>query len=264
MNKIKNRCIMRASSRLFLVIIAALLFSFTSCDDDDGYSLNDFVVRLATVKIDNGVSYILTDSYTTLLPIAGYYPSTNLADGDRIAINYTLLYDDFQGFDHAIKVNNLYKLLSKPIETIETEADDDKYGDDVVWIFDAWVGGDYLNIKFAYPAFAISKPQHRINLVQNKLVEQEQDGYIHLEYRYNAMGDFDKPLEDTYMLLSYVGFNLKSIEIPDDCKGFKVKINSVKNGHRVLTYDFNDTEDKSIDFVENEKASQEEATLKAY
>ena len=262
MNKIKNRCIMRSSSRFFLICMTALLFAFTSCDDDEGYSLGNFAVRLATVKIGNGVSYILTDSYKTLLPIAGYYPSGYLADGDRVAINYTLLYDDFQGFDHAIKVNNFYKLLSKPIETIETEADDEKFGDDVVWIYDIWIGGDYLNIKFAYPAF-FSEP-HRVSLVQNKLVESEDDGYVHLEYRYNAMGDLDEPLEDIYMFFSYVGFNLKSIEIPDDCKGLKVKINSVKNGHRILTYEFNDAEDKSIDFIENEKKPVDEVTLKAY
>lgn len=253
---------MRASSRFFLVFITALLFTFTSCDDDDGYSLGNFVVRIATIKIDDGVSYILTDSDEMLLPIAGYFPSTQLVDGERVAINYTLLYDNFQGFDHAIKVNYFYKLLTKPVEILETEADEEKFGDDVVWIYNAWVGGDYLNVEFAYP-YPVSGP-HRVSLVQNKRVDYEDDGYLYLEYRYNAMGDLDDPKTEVYMFFSYVSFNLKSIEIPEDCKGFKVRINSAKNGHKNLVYSFEDAEDKSIDFIEDKKVRTELVESKFY
>lgn len=241
--------VMKLSNRFLLLLVTLLSLTFTSCDDDDGYSLGNFVGRIATVKIESGVSYILADDQTTLLPIAGYFPASQLVDGERIAVNYTLLYDNFQGYDHAIKVNHFYKVLTKPVETLATEEDDKKFGDDVVWIYDLWVGGNYLNVQFAYP-YPLSE-RHRVSLVKNELAETVDDGYVHLEYRYNAQGDLDNTEVQTVLFFSFVSFNLNSIDIPKDAKGIKIKINSVKNGHRVLTYERNQSEDnKSVDFEE--------------
>lgn len=241
--------VMKLSNRILLLLVTLLSLTFASCDDDDGYSLGNFVARIATVKIESGVSYIQADDQTTLLPIAGYFPSSRLVDGERIAINYTLLYDNFQGYDHAIKVNNFYKVLTKPVELIETEEDDKKYGDDVVWVYDMWIGGNYLNVHYAYP-YPLSE-RHRVSLVKNEWTETEDDGYVHLEYRYNAQGDLDNPEVQNLMFFSFVSFNLSSIDLPVDSKGLKIKINSAKNGHKILTFERSQAEDnKSIDFEE--------------
>lgn len=235
---------MRTRNQFSLLFVTVLILLFTSCGDDDGHSLGKFVGRIATVKIESGASYILTDDNKTLTPIAGYFPWTQLLDGDRIAINYTVLYDDFYGYDEAIKVNSYYPVLTKPVEVLNTEEENLAFGDDVVWILDLWVGGGYLNVMYGCPV-PISTP-HRISLVENKLnleSSEGEDDYIHLEYRYNANGDIAETGEQN-LIRSFVSFNLNSVTIPEGCKGFKIRINSAKNGIKTLTYELGDSNDQ--------------------
>ena len=57
------------------------------------------------------------------------------------------------------------------------------------------------------------------------------DGYIHLEYRYNTYGDVTKRC-----LNGAVSFNLNSLDLTGK-KGIKVKLNSVENGEVEVVFD---------------------------
>lgn len=237
--------------RLHLCLLTIMMIALPvlqSCSDDDGYSLGHFVERLATVKVISGNTYYLEiDNGKTLWPAAtnvGWYKPI---DGQRVIANYTLLYDNFSGYDHAIRVNFLQNILTKRIEDL-TEDNEEEIGNDPVNITKngIWIGGKYLNIDFL-----INLPQsqkHRVSLVRNTLVEESEDGYLHLEYRYNDFGDVTG-----YWRRSIVSFNIGELLTEESMatyKGIKFKFNFADVGEKVLVYEFfnnEETPDKSID-----------------
>lgn len=225
---------MKRLSLILCAMLIAVLPVLQSCDDNDGYSLGNFTVRMATVRIVSGNTYYLEiDNGRTLWPAATQIPGYKPIDGQRVVADYTLLSDEFQGYDHAIRVNYLSDVLTKTVESLtgENEAD---FGDDPVEIYNMWVGANYLNVEFQY--FLPSKTRHLVSLVQNTTVESPDDDYIHLEYRYNTYDDVTNRKR-----WGIVSFNLGEYgpdEAAADYKGIKIRINSAINGERVLTYDF--------------------------
>lgn len=97
-----------------------------------------------------------------------------------------------------------------------------------------WISGGYLNIIFNQNM--PSKVKHLVSLVKNTTITPDQDGYIHLEYRYNTYAD-----TTGYWRNGAVSFNLNSLEITSETKGIKVKINSAKNGEKEVTFDLKET-----------------------
>ncbi len=59
-----------------------------------------------------------------------------------------------------------------------------------------------------------------------------EDGYIHLELRYNDYDDLSGRRG-----LGAVSYNLNSLEISSETKGIKLKLNSEKNGEVEVTFD---------------------------
>ena len=146
------------------------------------------------------------------------------------------LYDNYpEGYDCSVKVLNIKEILTKPIEKLTAE-NEEEFGNDPVDIFEGnmWINGGYLNIVFNQNM--PSKVKHLVSLVKNTTITPEQDGYIHLEYRYNTYGD-----TTGYWRNGAVSFSLGSLEITSETKGIKVKINSAKNGEKEITFDLKDT-----------------------
>lgn len=89
-----------------------------------------------------------------------------------------------------------------------------------------------------------SKNKHRISLVrpQDDADLYGEDGYIHLELRYN---DYD----DVTGLRDYgaVSYNLNSLNVTSETKGIKLKLNSEVNDEVELTFDFKSTDDNAKD-----------------
>ena len=79
-----------------------------------------------------------------------------------------------------------------------------------------------------------AKTKHRISLVrpQDDAELYGEDGYIHLELRYNAYDDLTG--RHSFGAVSY---NLNSLDVTDETKGIKLKINSEVNGEVELTFD---------------------------
>ena len=229
---------MMKSIKLGLWLAVATLV-FNSCNDDDGYSLDKAWYSIATVhpletKSYGSVSapYWLTlDSGTSLWPVATNIPWYNPKEKTRAFVVYTLLSDEFPGYDHAVKVLDLKSILTKPVAENLAEANDSIYGTDPVNISDIWIGDGYLNVvfEFNYGGNAV----HYINLLE----QIEEDNPYLFEFRHNAYDD-----EARYRRKGIVSFDLSSIETNgeeveltilvntfDGAKDYTVKYNSSGN-----------------------------------
>lgn len=194
--------------KLFLMMIGVALATlpFQSCLDDDGYSLGDFWIAIATVESDSGNAshYFRLDNGTTLWPADGYYVGHNLDDGQRVILNYTILSGYLKNFDHFIKVNDIDVVLTKEIAEDKVEKNDSIYGTDPVEVKQMWVGNGYLTVYFRTQYSGQKK--HFINLVRNDR-EETTDGSIYLEFRHNAHDD-----SPSFSSTGPVSFDLTSLK----------------------------------------------------
>ena len=215
-----------------------------SCDDNDGYSIGDFTPPLwATVRVTGNAFYLDCDVWGTLWPVntdLGWYEPV---DGKRVITMFNPLSDGFDGYDHAVKLLSLQDVLTKEVETLTPETEEE-FGNDPVLIFkgDIGISGGYMNIVFMQNL--PSKTKHRISLVrpQDDADLYGEDGYIHLELRYN---DY----EDLTGLRDYgaVSYNLNSLDVTSETKGIKLKLNSEVNGEVELVFDIVTADDNTKD-----------------
>lgn len=172
---------------IYFLTICSSLFFLSSCDDNDGYSLGKFWVSRATVNsAGSGVFSFTLDDGTTLWPTASGVHHYDPKDGQRVYINYTILSDKIDKYDHYIRLNDVFNILTKDIVTVGDEATE-VYGDDPVKIHTMDTDGGYLNVDFGFNYGGGKK--HFINLVKNTSVEYPDDGKIYLEFRHNTYGD---------------------------------------------------------------------------
>lgn len=230
---------------LFMAVCLAVVPLLQSCDDKDGYSVGDFTPPLwATVRVTGNAFYLDCDVWGTLWPVntdLGWYEPV---DGQRVITVFNPLSDGFQGYDHAVKLLRLQEVLTKEVETLTPETEEE-FGNDPVSIFkgDIGISGGYMNVIFLQDLPA--KTKHRISLVrpQDDAELYGEDGYIHLELRYNAYDDLTG--RHSFGAVSY---NLNSLDVTDETKGIKLKINSEVNGEVELTFDLvvSDDSDKNM------------------
>lgn len=215
---------------LVLTLLVVTPFSLQSCDND-GYSLGDFVISYATVKRVTNTYYLQIDSGKKLWVSAGYLGYRGL-DGQRVIANYTILGDGNGEFDYYVKVNGLDEVLTKNVEEVKTEKDDKEFGNDNLYkLNDMWLGGGYLNVGFSY-ILPKTAEKHRISLVQNRLKESQEDGYIHLELRYNTYNNLSN-----YFANGLVSFSTLSLNTIGK-KGFKVMWKDREGKEQIETIDF--------------------------
>lgn len=231
----------KIATSLFVALTIALGGIFHSCSDNDGFSVGDIAMDWATVNATSAHSYsLIGDTWGTMWPSASSVIYTPV-DGERVMTVFNPLYKDYEGYDYAIKVEGIQRILTKQVEELTPE-NDAEYGNDPVNILegDMWISGGYLNVIFNQNLPA--KVKHRVSLVKNAiepLVDEE--GYLQVEYRYNTYEDVTG-----YWGRGAVSFNLKSLQITSEVKGLKVKINSAVNGEKVLTFDLKAADGKAV------------------
>ncbi len=220
---------------LFMATCLLILSAFSSCDDSDGYSIGDFSYpSWSTVRVTGNAFYLDCDTWGTLWPVnldLGWYQPV---DGQRVLTVFNPLYDNFQGYDHAVKILSIRNALTKSVETLSS-GNEEEYGNDPLYIFkgDISISGGYMNVIFQQNLPTNSQTKHRISLVQSSEAEGTDDGYIHLELRYNNYNDLSG-----YRAMALVSFNLSTLNIDmETTKGIKLKLNSEVNGEVELTFD---------------------------
>lgn len=224
---------------LNVIITSVSLFiaslSLTSCEDE-GYSLGDFGVAIATVNPLVGNSYSLTmDDGTTLWPAAQsifYKPKTN----QRAFINYTPLADNIEGYDLAVKINDIIDILTKNPTVLNTETRD-SLGNDPIRLNNYWIGDGYLNIYFSF-IYTPGANKHFINLAKNELNGKEN----YYNFTHNAYGDLQG-----YRSNGYVAFNLDDLK--EEGKTSTEFTLAVNTGNEIKEYTIN------YDWADNSKPS---------
>jgi hypothetical protein len=210
----------------FVLVSAGIILGMISCDDHS-HSLGSFGIDIATVIPEGENAYSLQlDNGKRLWPAASairYYPTSN----QRVFLNYTILSDARDGYDHYIKVNDIWNILTKDIIILNAE-NADSIGNDPVKANAVWVGGDFLNVSFMFNYGGV-KP-HAINLVKNTLATESSEDAIDLEFRHNSYQS-----DQTALYEGFVCFNLKPLRSSaTDSVKLSVK---VKDWKGEITYD---------------------------
>lgn len=226
-----------------MAICLAVMPVLQSCSDDDGYSIGDFTPPLwATVRVTGNAFYLDSDVWGTLWPVNTDLEWYEAVDGQRVLTVVNPLWDNYEGYDHAVKLLRLQNVLTKGIDTLTPETEEE-FGNDPVVIYqgDITISGGYMNIFFVQNL--PSKNKHRISLVRPQADEElyGEDGYIHLELRYNDFDDVTN--RQAYGAVSY---NLNSLDITDETKGIKLKLNSQKNGEVEVTLDLKSSDADNV------------------
>lgn len=226
------------------LLLMFLFLSLISCDDD-GYSLGDLYVSLATVEpLSENSYYLVLDNGKTMWDATGF-PYKPKSD-QRVIAYYTILSDEKaeDNYDYYVKIRGIREILTKKIINL-TEANQDSIGNDPVRILRYWIGDDYLNIEFSYNRGG--DKIHFINLVNNTLEETDPEGKVKLEFRHNANDDPQRNRID-----GIVAFDLRPYRTEGkDSVEFLIKVNDFggKKEYKVV-YKFN-MEGTIIRFDEN-------------
>lgn len=175
---------------VFTISIFIITWGLTSCDSD-GYSLDDMYVSIATVETsDNGEARVFTlDGGTTLYAAASgtnYRPKN-----ERVLINYTILGDNYSGYDHAIKLNYyMQDILTKPVIYIpeDDQKKQDSIGYNKIKVETLFARAGFITIECGYNMGG--KDAHMLNMVAlSEDRKQKGDEPIKLQFRHNIGED---------------------------------------------------------------------------
>lgn len=194
---------MKKIAKIMLLSVLSLLL-LESCDDGK-YSLDKSWIAIATVDNPEEAPYFFLhlDNDTTLwvgaTDLRFFTPKT----GQRVIANYTILSDREGAYQHDVKLNDAYNVLTKDIFNI-TPATQDSIGNDIIKITELNIGGGFINVAFQYGGEYMT---HFINLVYDELSDYN-DGKIHLEFRHNTNGDNQR-----FLYKGVASFNLASLPL---------------------------------------------------
>ncbi len=219
---------------------------FSSCDDDDGYSLDNYAITIGTFMSTGEYYYIETDGGYTLWPSASNISADKHEDGDRIMVNFTILEegDENDTYDYYVKINSTASILTKAIFNFNeetTQEEKDSIGNDPVTIHDTWFTDDYLNVEFEYGG---GYATHFINLVKDSTDLETENGEIILELKHNKNGD-----PYNYSQWGIVSFDISELKKEGE-NSVDIFLRSIDSDgqysyNKVLTYDYSSEESTS-------------------
>ncbi|MDR0745420.1 MAG: NigD-like protein [Mediterranea sp.] len=213
----------------FLIVILTLIpvpFLQSCLDDND-----DYYLAIATFRIaEDNNSYFTLDDGEKMYPQQTSFEK--LEDGQRVYIYFDILNEKIDGYKYHIKVKGIEKILTKKLFVMDEETAD-SIGDDKINITSIWFGDDHLNIKFQFLGTHNPAELHLVNLVRNEIkgANEEEEGYISLEFRHNAFDD-----QQRMILNGIVSFKGPFAE--EGMKGLKVRYNSIYDDIKYVKIDF--------------------------
>lgn len=214
---------MKQTIKIFLVF-ALVTTLFTSCKDDDGYSLDKYWISYGTISGDGYRYNIQLDNGSVLYIAANLIPYYKAVDGQRVMANYTILGDMTNGGNnYAVRLNNVYEILTKK-PLLKSNIDEAEIGNAPINIVDeAWFScGRYLNIKFDFKYKPYSTKKHFINLVCDDTTPTpfapDSEGFVNLTLRHNDYGEGQNA-----WARGIVSFDITEL-VPDGADEMKVKL----------------------------------------
>lgn len=170
----------------------ALILGFSSCDWDDGYTLDKYYISWATVDGSASSFNLVLDDGTILYISANnvIIPGDTDLNGKRVVANYTLL-DEVKGENdtknYYIRLNAMEEVLSKKA-VYSSQVNDEEIGNDPINVGDVWFSGKYMNFTFFFYA---NDPtiKHFINLVVDEDNPKADADNIYVTFRHNAYDD---------------------------------------------------------------------------
>ena len=208
----------------FICAIVAFLSiaTFTSCNDDESYSVGNYTIAWGTVGQNQGGGITVNrDNGTTLFVQSSRVPASAFVPGERVIVNYMILGDDGNRppKSYNVQVNSLQRILTKGL-LLQSFIDvypvfrGDSIGNDPITVREAWFGGHYLNLHFS--AYFGDTRTHLITLVRDDVVTP--DDTVRLYLHHNACDDPQR-----YSASGYVAFDIASI-IPAGGSSVPVKL----------------------------------------
>jgi hypothetical protein len=212
------------------MITGLTTISLSSClNNDDQYSLDYYRISYATARpLSQESCYYTLDNGATLWPAAPAWSIFQPSRAQRVQLNYTLLGDHFQGYDHAIRINRVDTILTKIPVPDYGYKNDSIYGADPLEVSDIWIGDGFLNIIFRMEFSGEFK--HAVNLLRDMAVA---DTPYRLEFRHNAFND-----KSSYKSYGMVAFDLSEIQTGGADVELVVKVNTY-NGKKDYKLNYN-------------------------
>lgn len=131
----------------------------------------------------------------------------------------------------SITIYELYKVLTKNMDTL-VAGEEDEYGTDPINIIgNAYTSEAHLNIQFQILTGSNEDVKHRISLVAEPDAVPDSKGYLTVELRHNAGEDSGNRLSwglVSYTLESMPGYKEGTL------KGFNIKCNTIYDGERIF------------------------------
>lgn len=225
-----------------IIFIASIMLQSCKDDDDDVYYYNAYAYAIGNMVVNEGESpYLQLDSKKTMLLANTSIPSFFLENGRRVIINFSLLQENYMGYDYYIAINDIDTVLVKNIIPITPETAD-SIGNDPVNILDMWTSDEYLTIQFEMKGAGEKK--HMVNVVRDFSLSEnpDKDNYMQLEFRHNT--EDDPQIERR--LWGIASFRLKDLAPQEsNLSGLKIKVNTFK-GEKTYNLKYDKEKGKSI------------------
>lgn len=196
---------------LYLIFLLTGSLLFSSCsEDDDYYSIGDFLVSFGVVEQSNGNPdtklVVRLDNGDKAVSLVALPHWVEFEAGQRVLVNFAPYGDSLnaEGSKNFYgKFNKIQNILFKEILPMAA-INNDSIGNDPVMINKSWLTGDsILNIQFSY---FTQGAKHYINLVNNAEGDGVSKPYI-FEFRHN-----DRDELHGYPASGYVSFRLNPIK----------------------------------------------------
>ncbi len=170
-----------------LCCFVLLGISFNSCLDNNGPSIGNWWVGIATLKpLDEGDFYLQLDDSTTIKAVNNYIPHFDTDFERRVTLSFNYVDETIAGYTRAVEIYQMDTVLTKDVVPHLGEQNDEVYGTDPVELVQDWVWCEdgYLNIRFL--AWFSGNPgnKHFMNLVRTASNEPNV-----FEFRHNAYND---------------------------------------------------------------------------
>lgn len=229
-----------------MMAIVSLLFM--SCEDDGSDDVviyaNAYTVR-ATVTSEVGQTLTLkTDGGNQLMVVSDYATYTP-ETGQRTIATYSIENGSNGVYD--VCLHSSVDILTKDVVSMNVE-NESQIGNNPIHLYNTWCANGYLNVNFGL--YISGNITHSINLVNNTLVQNPDDGKVYLEFRHNTNGD-----GENYAKRGTVSFDLAPYKDENNYITFVIKSKEF-NGVttiREIQYNFIDdaiVDEQSIEFEE--------------